>query len=90
MPPDGYLPGSEFPRCGKVYVGSDGSTEVSGLLTTYPSPKSTLTVTSHFKLNVDLGEEWVVSYPETSIDPVCPGGVGGGGYFHVSEAKREE
>ena len=88
-PPDGYLPGSEFPRCGKVYVGSDGSTEVSGLLTTYPSPKSTLTVTSHFKLNVDLGEEWVVSYPETSIDPVCPGG-GGGGYFHVSEAKREE
>ena len=51
--PDGYLSGSEFPRCGTVYAGSAGST---GQLTTYPSPKSTLTLTSHFTLNVDLGE----------------------------------
>ena len=28
--PDGYLSGSEIPRCGTFYVGSAGSTEVSG------------------------------------------------------------
>ena len=35
---------------------SCGSIEVSGELTTYPTPKSTLTPTSHLGQNCDLGE----------------------------------
>ena len=37
---------------------------VSGKLPTYPSPKPTLTLTSHLGQNVGLGEE-VGSFPET-------------------------
>ena len=39
-------------------------------MTTYPSPKSTLTPISHLGQNCDLEEGKVVSYPETSIDPI--------------------
>ena len=35
---------------------------------TYPSPKSTLTPTSHVRKNCDFGEGWVVSYAENSKD----------------------
>ena len=42
---------------------------VSGKLLTYPSPKSTLTLTSHLGKNVGLGEGQVGSFPETYNDP---------------------
>ena len=45
---------------------------VSGKLPTYPSPKSTLTLTSHLGQNVGLGEGWVGSFPETNNDPDFP------------------
>ena len=38
---------------------------VSGKLPTNPSPKPTLTLTSHLGQNVGLGEGWVCSFPET-------------------------
>ena len=44
------------------------SIEVSGYLTTYPSHKSTLTLTSHLGQNCDLREGKVVSNSETSTD----------------------
>ena len=44
------------------------SISVSGKLPTYPSPKSTLTLTSHLGQNVGLGEGMVGSLPETYID----------------------
>ena len=34
-----------------------------------PLPKSTQTIAPQLGQNCDLGEEQVVSYPETSIDP---------------------
>ena len=37
-------------------VKKDGSIEVSGRVTTYPSPKSILALTSHLGQNCDLGE----------------------------------
>ena len=40
-----------------------GSIEFSGKQTTYPSPKSTLTLISHLGQNRDLGEGKVVSQP---------------------------
>ena len=40
--------------------------------TGYPSPRSTLTLTSHFGQNCDLGEGSVISYPGTSIDQSNP------------------
>ena len=42
---------------------------ISGKLPTYPSPKLTLTLTSHLGKNDGLGEGWVGSFPETLIDP---------------------
>ena len=41
---------------------------VSGKLPTYPSPKPTLTLTSHLGQNIGLGEE-VGSFPETYPSP---------------------
>ena len=41
---------------------------VSGKLPMYPSPKPTLTLTSHLGQNVGLGEE-VGSFPETYPSP---------------------
>ena len=40
-----------------------------GKLPTYPSPKLTLTPTSHLGQNVGLGEGYVGSFPETHNDP---------------------
>ena len=48
-----------------------GSIYVSGKLPTYPSPKSTLTLTSHLGQNVGLGEGKVDSFSETYIDLRC-------------------
>ena len=42
---------------------------VSGKLSTYPSPKTTFTPTSHLGKNVGLGEGQVGSFPETYNDP---------------------
>ena len=42
-----------------------GSIQVSEKLPTYPSPKSTLTLTSHLGQNVGLGEGQVGSFPKT-------------------------
>ena len=42
-----------------------GSLYVSGKLPTYPSPKPTLTLSSHLGQNVVLGEGLVGSFPET-------------------------
>ena len=47
-----------------------GSLYVSGKLPTYPSPKPTLTLTSHLKQNVGLREGWVGSFSETYYDPI--------------------
>ena len=38
-------------------------------LPTYLFPKRTLTLTSHLRQNVGLGERWVDSFPETCNDP---------------------
>ena len=38
-------------------------------LPTYPSPKPTFCPNWEVSDNVDLGEGWVVSFPETEIDP---------------------
>ena len=46
----------------------EGSLYVSGKLPTYPSPNSTLTLTSHLGQNVGLGEGWVSIFPETYND----------------------
>jgi len=46
-----------------------GSLFVSGKLPTYPSPKSTLNLTSHLGQNVGLGEGQVGSSPDTYNDP---------------------
>ena len=46
-----------------------GSLHVSGKLPGYPSPKQTLTLTSHLGQNVDLGKEWVGRFQETCKDP---------------------
>ena len=43
---------------------------VSGKLPTYPSPKATLTLTSHIGKNFGLGEGLVGSFPETYNDPL--------------------
>ena len=45
-----------------------GSLYVSGKLPTYPSPKLTLTLTSHSGKNVGLGEGSVGSFPEMYND----------------------
>ena len=42
-----------------------GSFLVLGKLPTYPSPKPTVCPKWEVSDNVDLGEEWVVSFPET-------------------------
>ena len=42
-----------------------GSLRVSAKLPTYPSPKPTLSLTSHLGQNVALKEGWVDSFPET-------------------------
>ena len=42
---------------------------VSRKLLTYPSPKPTLTLTSHLEQNVVLGEGQVGNFPETKNDP---------------------
>ena len=42
---------------------------VPGKLPTYPSHKSTLTLTFHLGQNVGLGEGEVGSFPETYDDP---------------------
>ena len=47
----------------------NGSLNVSRKLPTYPSPKPTLTLTSHFGQNVGLGEGQVGSFSETYNDP---------------------
>ena len=39
--------------------------KVFGKVPTYPSPKSTLTLTSHLGQNVGLGKGSVGSFPET-------------------------
>ena len=41
-----------------------GSFYLSGKLPTYPSPKTTLILTSHLMQNFGLGEGWVGSFPE--------------------------
>ena len=41
---------------------------VSGKLHTYPSPKPTLSLTSHLRQNVTLGEGWVGTFPVTYND----------------------
>ena len=46
-----------------------GSIKVNWKLPTYPSPESTLTLTSHLRQNVGLGEGQVGSFPETLIEP---------------------
>ena len=43
---------------------------VSGKLPTYPSPKPTVTLTSHLEQNIGLGEGYVGSFPETYNDPI--------------------
>ena len=53
------------------YSTTDGSG--STLIETYPSPKPTLTLTSHFGQNVGLGKGWVSSFPKTYNDPHCSG-----------------
>jgi len=45
-----------------------GSLYLSGKLPTYPSPKPTLTLTSHLGQNVGLGEGCVGRFPETYND----------------------
>ena len=42
--------------CLQLKVSSRGSLDLSGKLPTYPSPKLTLTLTSHLEQNVGLGE----------------------------------
>ena len=52
------------------YTSKDsGSIYVFGKLPTYPSPKSTLTLTSHLGKNVGLGKGLVGSFPETHRTP---------------------
>ena len=46
------------------------SIQISGKLTTYPSPKLTLTLTSRLGQNDCLGEGQVGSFPESKIDPI--------------------
>ena len=42
-----------------------GTVQVSGKLPSYPSPKPTLSLTSHLGKNVSLGEGQVVSFSDT-------------------------
>ena len=49
----------------QLFLKKSGSLKVSGKLTTYPSPKLILTLTSHSGQNVGLGKGWVGSFPET-------------------------
>ena len=48
----------------------DGINVSSGKLPTHPSPKLTLTLTSHLGQNVSLGEGLVDSFSETLFGPV--------------------
>ena len=50
------------------YQKNYGSLYISEKLLTYPSPKSTSTLTSHLMQNVGLREEWVVSFPDRQND----------------------
>ena len=57
-----------------LYYWTDRTTSQGhGKLPTYPSPKPTLTVTSHFGQNVGLGEGRVSSFPKTYDDPHLQG-----------------
>ena len=47
-----------------------------GKLSTYPSPKPTLTIISHLGQNVTLGEGWVGSFSET-YNPILFGQTSG-------------
>ena len=53
--------------CSHQFSNKSGSIYVFGKLPTYPSPKPTLSFTSHLRQNVGLGEGWVGSFQETSI-----------------------
>ena len=53
----------------EIHGKKTGSIKVSGKLPTYPSPKPTLSLTSHLGQNVGLGEGYVSSFPKTKIDP---------------------
>ena len=54
----------------------DGSLYVSGNLPTYPSPKQTLTLTSHLRQNVGLGEgEGNVLFPGEGHGLICRTGL---------------
>ena len=60
--------------CLRLKVSSRGISYVSGKLPTYPSPKATLTLTSHLRQNVDLagervGSRWSVSQKRIMSDP---------------------
>ena len=50
------------------YQKNYGSLYISEKLLTYPSPKSTSTLTSHLIQNVGLGKGWVVSFPDGQND----------------------
>ena len=54
-------------RVNFLYGSSFGSLHVSRKLPTYPSPKPTITLTSHLGQNVGLGEGKVGSFPEIHI-----------------------
>ena len=47
---------------------------VSGKVPTYPSPKPTLTLSSHLWQNVGLGEGWVRLIRIPTSTPLPPGG----------------
>ena len=51
------------------YANNNRSLHISGKLLSYPSPKLTLTLTSHLSQNVGLGEGYVGSLTEMYKDP---------------------
>ena len=50
------------------YANNNRSLHISGKLLSYPSPKLTLTLTSHLSQNVGLGEGYVGSLTEMYKD----------------------
>ena len=50
------------------YANNNRSLHISGKLLPYPSPKLTLTLTSHLSQNVGLGEAYVGSLTEIYKD----------------------